>query len=104
VRRLPALAVGALLVPVLSAPASADSQRMQLHCGGDVGVIERTNGASWWGVDHDAGYATEHLIIRQDGEVVFAKSYGRKGPDAERSTCVADHFGSTWTVELVQTR
>lgn len=94
----------ALLLPVLAvAPAaSAGSDRMQLDCG-DGRVIERSNGSSWWGTDHDAGYVTEHLLITSGGEVQYEKAYGSRGP-GERSTCVADHFGSIWTVQLVQTR
>lgn len=84
-------------------PAGADSARMKLECD-DGRVIERTNGASWWGVDHDAAYVTEHLLITEHGEVVHEKDYGRKAAAAERSQCVADHFEFVWTVDLVKTR
>lgn len=89
-----------VLAPAL--PAAADSERMQLHCD-DGRTIERTNGASWWGVDHNAGYTTEHLLVRQGDEVVYEKDYATRGGKAKRSTCVANHFDYTWTVELVRT-
>ncbi|HVM28894.1 MAG TPA: hypothetical protein VM433_14645 [Mycobacteriales bacterium] len=101
-RRLLAVAAGLTLVPALAAPASASSERMQLACQ-DGRIIERSNGSSWWGVDHAAGYVTEHLLVTSGGQVQYEKDYGRKGAGA-RSTCVADHFGSTWTVQLVRTR
>lgn len=82
-------------------PAAAGSERMQLHCQ-DGRVIERANGSSWWGVDHSAGYVTEHLLITEDGETRYEKEYGQ--PRGDRSTCIADHFGWVWTVELVRTR
>lgn len=91
-----------LLVPVLAAPPSAASERMQLHCD-DGRVIERTNGSSWWGLDDDAGYVTQHLLVTADGEVQYEKRYGSKA-GGERSTCVAAHFGTVWTVDLVRTR
>ena len=99
-----ALAAGAAaLVLGLACPAAADAERMVLACQ-DGRTIERSNGSSWWGVDHEAVYTTEHLLITgSDGEVHHEKSYGRKGNGA-RSTCVAEHFGSTWTVDLVRTR
>jgi hypothetical protein len=105
---LTAAATG-LLVAVVVPPASAGSERMQLTCQGgpdspDVRVIERTNGSSWWGVGSDVGYVSERLLITDGDEVLYAKDYGRKAPDADRSICVADHFGSTWTVDLVRTR
>ncbi len=97
-----ALTLGTLGVVALAAPASAGSDRMQLHCA-DGRDIERTNGSSWWGVDADAGYVSEHLLITEGDEVLYEKDYGRKG-NGERSVCVADHFGSTWTVHLIRTR
>jgi len=100
---LTAAATG-LLVAVVVPPASAGSDRMQLTCQ-DSRVIERTNGSSWWGVGSDSGYVTAHLLITdQVGVVQYEKDYGRKAPGADRTTCVADHFGSTWTVTLVRTR
>lgn len=102
-RHLAAVLVAAtalVLGPAL--PAAAESERMQLHCDGGL-TIERTNGASWWGVDHDAGYTTEHLLVSRGGDVVHEKDYGTRGPTAERSTCLADHVGYTWTVQLVRT-
>jgi hypothetical protein len=99
-----ALILGTLGVAGVATPASAGSDRMKLTCG-DGRMIERTNGSSWWGVDSDAGYVTEHLLITDgDGQVLYARDYGRKAPDADRSTCVADHFETTWTVGLVRTR
>ena len=95
-----AIAVLAVLVAT-AAPAAAESQRMTLECD-DGRVIERTNGASWWGVDHAAGYVTEHLLITEDAQTRYEKHYGRHS--GERSQCVADHVGSTWTVDLVRTR
>lgn len=95
-----AAVLGSLLA--VPAPALASSERMQLECE-DGRVLERTNGSSWWGVNHEAGYVTEHLRITQDGEVAHEQDYGRKG-NGQRSTCVADHFGYVWTVDLVRTR
>lgn len=52
-----------------------------------------------------SGRSGEHLlIVSQQGELVYEKDYGRKAPYAECSRCVAEHFGSTWDVELVRTR
>lgn len=97
---VPAAVIALVLSPAL--PASADSERMQLHCDGGL-TIERTNGASWWGVDHHADYTTEHLLVTQDEDIVYEKHYGTRGPQAERATCIAEHFGYTWTVQLVHT-
>ena len=102
-RRLLPVAVAATALVVFPAlPAAADAERMQLHCD-DGRTIERTNGASWWGVGDDAGYTTEHLLVMQGDEVVHEKDFGTRGGGAERSTCVADHFGYSWAVELVRT-
>ncbi len=98
-----ALTLGTLGVVAVATSAAAGSDRMQLHCE-DGRDIERTNGSSWWGADHDAGYVTEHLLITDGDQVLYEKDYGRKALGAETSTCVADHFGSTWTVGLVRTR
>ncbi len=98
------VASAGLLLGVAAPPAAAGSDRMMLACQ-DGRVIERSNGSNWWGVDSEVGYVTERLlIISQEGELVYEKDYGRKAPDAERSRCVAEHFGSTWNVELVRTR
>ena len=94
-------AAPALLSVLLQSPAYATSELMQLSCQ-DGRVIERSNGSSWWGVDHDAVYVSERIDIT--GGATFSKEFGRKGPDADRSTCVAEHFGSTWTVVLVRAR
>jgi hypothetical protein len=101
-RAAAAVATAALALLAAPAPALAASERMQLTCQ-DGRVIERTNGSSWFGVDHDAGYVSEHLLITEDDEVVHEQDYGRKGP-GRRSTCVADHFGTQWTVDLFRTR
>ena len=105
-RRLLAVLGGtALGVGLLAAPAAAAQERMQLDCGGDIGVIERTNGASWWGVDDGAVYTTKHLRV-QAGSGVFEKSYGHTA--REHVVCQAAHevddYSSTWTVHLVRAR
>lgn len=101
-RRLLEAAAAVLLVPVLAAPASAASERMYLDCG-DGRKIERTNGSSWWGVDHLAGYVSEHLLITEGSSLIHEKDYGTRA-QGERTTCQAEHFEWTWTVTLVQTR
>jgi hypothetical protein len=104
--RRPAAALAALpLLVVLAGPADAHGDRMQLDCGDRV--IERTNGASWFGEDDGARYVTASLRITEDGALVHEKEYGAV-PQGERTTCVGDHaFGDTlhrWTVVLVQVR
>ena len=94
-------AAPALLSVLLPGPAHADSERMQLDCGA-LGTIERSNGGSWWGVDDGAVYVSERIDIT--GGATFSKEFGRRAPDADRSTCVAEHFDSTWTVVLVRVR
>lgn len=113
-RALAVLAATAAGVGLLASPASAGAERMTLDCGGTIGVIERTNGGSWWGVDDDAVYTTKHLRV-QDAYGTFEKSYGHVV--GEVLPCVADHdvpyvdddgveqlYESTWTVELVRSR
>lgn len=90
------------LVLAPSLPAAADAERMELHCD-DGSTIERSNGASWWGVDHDAGYTAEYLLVTHGTDIVYEKTYGTRGPQADRSVCTADHFGYTWRVQLVRT-
>lgn len=91
------LVAAGLLLP---APALA-GERMQLACGGGL-VIERTNGASWWEVDGDRHFTAQYLLIEEDGETVYEKSYGHEGK--AHVLCEADHFDSRWTVQLVPTR
>lgn len=106
------LALTALIVvAVLALPTSADAgtERMTLDCGDPIGVIERTNGASWWsqGDDHNGvTYVTRSLMItHESGEVVFQKDYGHRA-GLESVTCHATHTdeydGSifTWTIDL----
>jgi hypothetical protein len=104
-RVLAVLGGTALGVTMLAAPAAAAQERMQLDCGGDIGVIERTNGLSWWGVDDGAAYTTKYLRV-QDTYGVFEQSYGHTG--REHVVCEAAHtvddYSSTWTVLLVRTR
>ena len=105
-RRLLAVLSGtALSVGLLAAPATATQDRMRLECGGDIGVIERSNGASWWGVDDGAVYTTKHLRV-QDAYGVFEKSYGHTA--REHVVCQAAHnvddYSSIWTVQLVRSR
>lgn len=100
-RVAPVLLAPVLLPVLLQAPAHAASERMQLDCL-DGPLLERSNGSSWWGVDDDAVYVSERIDIT--GTATFSKDFGRKGPEADRSTCVAPHAGSTWTVVLVRVR
>ncbi len=98
-----AAAAVAALGPLAAAPsAQAATERMQLFCA-DGRVLERTNGTSWWGAD-GAGYVHERVVVTADGQVLYAQDAGRKAPDAARTTCVAEHFGTVWTVDLVQVR
>jgi hypothetical protein len=106
IRRTVALVAPLLIAPgllsvLLQAPAHAGSERMQLECE-DGRIIERSNGSTWWGVDHDAVYVTERIEIT--GGATFTKDFGGRGAHPDRSTCVAEHFGSTWTVVLVRVR
>lgn len=87
-------------------PAAADPARMTLDCGGDVGVIERSNGSSWWGVDDSAVYTTKYLKIVSDDGGVYEKRYGHAAD--EPLVCQAAHVtpdhSSSWTVHLVPSR
>jgi len=97
-----AAATAALLLSA-PAPAAADAERMRLACA-DGRTIERSNGSSWWAVGSDAVYVTERLVITgEDGTTRYDRSYGHKG-NGDGSTCVGEHFGSTWTVHLVRSR
>ena len=104
-RLLAAAAMTACLVTLPNSPAAADDQRMQLDCGGEIGLIERTNGASWWGVDDDVVYTTKHLrIVHAEGS--YEKSYGHVTGDVvvcDAAHVTPDH-ASRWTVELVRSR
>lgn len=90
---------GAVLM--LPGPALAASDRMQLECQGTSLVVERTNGASWWGSDGTV-YTTQYLRI-EDARGTFEKRYGHVAQD--HISCVADHdvhgSSSRWTVHLV---
>lgn len=111
-RRLLAVVTAAAAgVGLLGAPASAGPERMQLDCGGGLGVIERANGASWWGVEDGAVYTTKYLRI-EDGGPGLEKHYGHVV--GEVLVCVAEHdvpyvdedgdpqlYESDWTVHLV---
>lgn len=101
IRPLSATAGAVSLVLATALPAAAGSDRMQLQCR-DGRTIERSNGSSWWGVDHEAVYTTEHLRI--DGQHPYEKSYGTRSPTADPSICTGEHHGSTWTVTLVRSR
>ena len=96
-----AAAAPALLSVLLQVPAHADSERMQLHCA-DGRTVERSNGSSWWSVGSDEVYVSERIDVT--GGATYSKEFGRRAPDAHRTTCVAEHFGSTWTVVLVRVR
>ena len=95
-----ALAVAGVVL-MLPGPALAASDRMQLACQGLPLVVERTNGASWWGSD-GAVYTTQYLHIA-DERGTYEKRYGHVASD--HITCVADHDlpggSSRWTVHLV---
>ena len=96
-----AVALAAALA--VSTPALASAERMQLHCG-DGRTIERTNGSSWWDVGTGEVLLTERIVVADGDEVLHQHDYGRKAPRGERSTCTADHFGTTWTVDLTAPR
>ena len=111
------LVVAVLTAPLVvgpAAPSALAQERMTLECGGSIGTIERTNGASWWGIGDDAVYTTKHLLI-DDAHGRYEKSYGHVAGDVQ--VCVADHdvtyvdengdrqvYESTWTVQLVRSR
>jgi hypothetical protein len=106
VRRLLAALAALPLAVVSLSPAAAEAQRMQLDCGDRV--VERTNGASWWGVDDDSHYVTAHLRITADGVLVHEQDLGEMA-GKEHLRCEADHpVGDGrvhhWSVELVQVR
>jgi hypothetical protein len=102
-RTITTAAVTAALITTLGAPAIAQAERMQLECtGGDLTgrAFERSNGYSWWDVADGTVYTTRSIEVTYDDEVVHSQEFGRKSGPAE--TCIAEHFGSTWTVELVR--
>lgn len=81
----------------------AGSERMTLACGGDIGTIERSNGASWWSVEDGTVWTTKYLeVVHPEG--VFERSYGHVA--REHVVCEADHdvdgYESDWTVHLVR--
>ena len=94
-----ALTAAALSMP---GPALAVSERMSLACEGLDLVVERSNGASWWGND-GAVYTTAYLRVVDDGGT-YEKSYGHTASDV--LICQADHvtagYTSRWTVHLVR--
>lgn len=93
------------LAAVLAVPAPAGaSDRMSLACEGLGLVVERTNGASWFG-DDGRTYTTRHLrIVDESG--VYEKAYGHTA--SAFVVCEADHvaggYRSRWTVQLVASR
>ncbi len=103
-----AVVAGVVLATLAGAqPVGAQAERMRLEC--DTGlVIERSNGSSWWGLASDGSrdgsvYTTRHLkVVDADGNVAYEHHYGHKSERLDSTTCVASHFGSTWTVELVR--
>lgn len=97
------LAVAAAVLAA-AAPAAASSDRMQLACEDSDLVVERTNGASWWGSDGSV-YTTAYLRV-VDPYGAFEKHYGHVA--AEHLVCEAEHdahgWTSRWTVHLVLAR
>jgi hypothetical protein len=113
VARTVAAAAGALaltLVGTSAALAAPPTDRsMHLDCEGSDLVIMRSNGSNWWGLGADGEpdgtvYVTTELDVTSGGETVYSQSYGKKTGLGTPTTCTADHFGSIWTVELVQAR
>ena len=108
-RVAPVAAAAALALCSLTGlqPAAAEAERMHLECENGL-VIERTNGSNWWGLNAEGSrdgtvYTTRHLVVvDQDGNLVHEHRYGQKSDQHSSTTCVATHFGWTWTVELVQ--
>lgn len=96
------LVATAVLAVAPAVPAGA-SERMRLDCGGAIGVIERTNGASWWGVEDGTVYTTKYLYVIDDQGNEFEKHYGHVA--REHVVCqaahVVDDYASDWTVHLV---
>jgi hypothetical protein len=97
---------GALLAGIapVAGPASAGAERMYLECeSGTLNgtTIERSNGASWWDVNDRTVYTTRHIRIEHaDFGVVHEHTFGAKSGPVD--TCTADHFGFSWTVEVVR--
>lgn len=96
-------AITAAIVPSLAAPAVAGSERMQLACASGTlagHTLERTNGSSWWDVADATVYTTSSIVVTHEGDVVHEHQYGAKA--AVPDTCVGDHHGFTWDLELVR--
>jgi hypothetical protein len=97
-----AVFVTTLLTASLSVPALAANERMELECtGGDLEgtTLERTNGSSWWEQSSGTVYTTRSILVTHQYDTVYEHTYGKKSGPAQ--TCVADHFGFTWHVEVV---
>lgn len=96
------------LTVVGTATAAPPVERnMQLECEGSDLAIMRSNGSSWWGLDADRQpdgtvYVTTTLEVTNDAGSVYSHSYGQKTGLGGPTTCVAEHFGFTWTVGLVR--
>jgi hypothetical protein len=92
-----------LLTASLSAPAVAASDRMELKCtGGELAgtTLERTNGSSWWEQPTGTVYTTRSIVVtHEEYGTVYEHTYGKKSGPAQ--SCIADHFGFTWSVEIV---
>jgi hypothetical protein len=95
--------VTTLLTTCLTAPALAANDRMQLECtGGDLAgtTIERTNGSSWWAQPDDTVYTTRYIrVTDEQGDTLYEHNHGKKSGPTQ--SCVGNHFGSTWYVEIV---
>jgi hypothetical protein len=95
--------VATLLTTCLAAPALAANDRMQLECiGGDLAgtTLERTNGSSWWSQPSGSVSTTRSISVTDaDGTTVYEHTYGKKSGPAQ--SCVAQHYGYTWQVEIV---
>lgn len=100
--RAAAVLVATAVLAVAPAVPAGASERMRLDCDGAIGVIERTNGASWWDVDDGTVYTTKHLRVEDDNGV-FEKSYGHVASEAVvcEAAHVVDDYESDWTVHLV---
>jgi hypothetical protein len=96
------IALTAMVVATsLPTAALAASERMHLDCEEtELGRIERTNGASWWGEDGSV-YTTTHLQVTRGDQVIHEHAYGNQRPQ-QTLTCTAEHFEFTWEVELVR--
>ncbi|HVF05985.1 MAG TPA: hypothetical protein VNA20_14175 [Frankiaceae bacterium] len=94
---LAALGVGA-------APAAAEAKGgevLVVECADRVVELRRSNGASLWGAREDgkpgAHYALVSLRVTHEGDVVFAKEWGRRsGFDALLTCTSATEGGFLW--------